>query len=186
MNVMGIVFANDASLSALTDKRTMASLPFGGRYRLVDFHLSNMAAAGVRHVGIISRHNYQSLVNHIGSGEEWGLTLEEGGLEFLTPYAMSATDGYHGKLEAIHQAMSFLEFGAGTMANSSHPFAQNMQFQVYPGSWSETHSQEFSTNGYWIFGGKKYYFVEPKPGMYEAYKAITQNVYRIAVEVFLE
>ncbi len=111
MNVMGIIFANDATLSALTDKRTMASLPFGGRYRLVDFHLSNMAAAGVRHVGIISRHNYQSLVNHIGSGEEWGLTLEEGGLEFLTPYAMSATDGYHGKLEAIHQAMSFLDFG---------------------------------------------------------------------------
>ena len=112
MNVMGIIFANDASLSALTDKRTMASLPFGGRYRLVDFHLSNLAAAGVRHVGIISRHNYQSLVNHIGSGEEWGLSLEEGGLEFLTPYAMSATDGYHGKLEAIHQAMNFLEFGS--------------------------------------------------------------------------
>ena len=111
MNVMGIIFANDATLGALTDKRTMASLPFGGRYRLVDFHLSNMAASGIRHVGIISRHNYQSLMNHIGSGEEWGLTLEEGGLEFLTPYAMSATDSYHGKLEAIAEAMSFLEFG---------------------------------------------------------------------------
>ena len=112
MNVMGIIFANDATLAAPTDKRTMASIPFGGRYRLVDFHLSNMAAAGVRHVGIISRHNYQSLVNHIGSGEEWGLTLEEGGLEFLTPYAMSATDGYHGKLEAIHQAMNFVDSGS--------------------------------------------------------------------------
>ena len=111
MNVMGIIFANDATLDALTDKRTMASIPFGGRYRLVDFHLSNLAAAGVRHVGIISRHNYQSLMNHIGSGEEWGLTLEEGGLEFLTPYATSANDSYHGKLEAIHDAMSFLEVG---------------------------------------------------------------------------
>lgn len=111
MNVMGIIFANDATLGALTDKRTMASIPFGGRYRLVDFHLSNLAAAGVRHVGIISRHNYQSLMNHIGSGEEWGLTLEEGGLEFLTPYATSANDSYHGKLEAIHDAMSFLEVG---------------------------------------------------------------------------
>ena len=111
MNVMGIIFANDATLSALTDKRTMASLPFGGRYRLVDFHLSNLAAAGIRHVGIITRHNYQSLMNHIGSGEEWGLSLEEGGLEFLTPYAMSTSDGYHGKLEAIHEAMSFLDFG---------------------------------------------------------------------------
>ena len=111
MNVMGIIFANDATLGALTNKRTMASLPYGGRYRLVDFHLSNMAAAGVQHVGIITRHNYQSLINHIGSGEEWGLELEQGGLEFLTPYAMSATDSYHGKLGALHEAMDFLDYG---------------------------------------------------------------------------
>ena len=111
MTVMGIIFANDATLGELTNKRTMASLPFGGRYRQVDFHLSNMAAAGIRHIGITSRHNYQSLMNHIGSGEEWGLELEEGGLEFLTPYAMSATDNYRGKLESLHTAMDFLKFG---------------------------------------------------------------------------
>lgn len=111
MNVMGIIFANDATLGALTDKRTMASLPFGGRYRQVDFALSNLACAGVRHVGIITRHNYQSLINHIGSGEEWGLELEEGGLEYLTPYATSTTDTYRGKLESLHSAMSFLETG---------------------------------------------------------------------------
>ena len=111
MNVMGIIFANDATLGALTDKRTMASLPYGGRYRMVDFHLSNMSAAGIRHVGIITRHNYQSLMNHIGSGEEWGLELEEGGLEFLTPYATSTTDRYHGKLSAIYEAINVLDFG---------------------------------------------------------------------------
>ena len=111
MNVMGIIFANDATLGDLTNKRTMASLPFGGRYRQVDFHLSNMTCAGIRHIGIISRHNYQSLMNHIGSGEEWGLELEEGGLEFLTPYAMSTTDIYRGKLDNLNFAMDFLEFG---------------------------------------------------------------------------
>ena len=111
MNVMGIIFANDASLGALTLNRTMASLPFGGRYRQVDFHLSNMAAAGIHHVGIISRHNYQSLMNHVGSGEEWGMELEEGGLEFLTPYAMSVTDSYRGKLDALHSVMNFLNYG---------------------------------------------------------------------------
>jgi len=111
MNVMGIIFANDATMGELTDKRTMASLPFGGRYRQVDFALSNLSAAGVRHVGIITRHSYQSLMNHIGSGEEWGLELEEGGLEFLTPYAMSTKDSYHGKLEALYAAMDFLEYG---------------------------------------------------------------------------
>ncbi len=111
MNVMGIIFANDQNLGELTNKRTMASLPYGGRYRQVDFHLSNMAAAGIRHVGIISRHSYQSLMNHIGSGEEWGLTLEEGGLEFLTPFAMSTSASYRGKLENLYFAMDFLEYG---------------------------------------------------------------------------
>ncbi len=113
MNVMGIIFTNDASIGELTDKRTMASLPFGGRYRQIDFALSNLSNAGVRHVGIISRHNYQSLMNHIGDGEEWGLELEEGGLEFLTPYAQSVTHTYRGKLESLSSAMDFLEYGAG-------------------------------------------------------------------------
>ena len=111
MNVMGIIFTNDATMGELTNKRTMASIPFGGRYRQVDFALSNLSCAGVRHVGIISRHSYQSLMNHIGDGEEWGMELEEGGLEFLTPYAQSTVGSYRGKLESINNAMDFLEFG---------------------------------------------------------------------------
>ena len=110
MKTMGIIFANDGNISALTEKRTMASLPFGGRYRQVDFALSNLTCAGVRHIGLVSRSNYQSLMNHIGSGEEWGLELEQGGLEFLTPYAMSTTDSYRGKLESLYSALEFLTF----------------------------------------------------------------------------
>ena len=111
MNVMGIIFTNDATMGELTNKRTMASIPFGGRYRQVDFALSNLACAGVRHVGIISRHSYQSLMNHIGDGEEWGLELGEGGLEFLTPYAQTTVGTYRGKLESVNNAMDFLEYG---------------------------------------------------------------------------
>ena len=111
MNAMGIIFTNDASMGELTHKRTMASLPFGGRYRQVDWALSNLSCAGIHHVGIISRHNYQSLMNHVGDGEEWGLELEEGGLEFLTPYAMSINHTYRGKLESLNNAMDFLEIG---------------------------------------------------------------------------
>ena len=111
MNVMGIIFVSDGNIGSLTHKRTMGSLPYGGRYRQIDFHLSNMVAAGIRRVGIISRHKYQSLMNHIGSGEEWGLELEEGGLEFLTPFAMSSTDSYRGKLDNLNFAMDFLEYG---------------------------------------------------------------------------
>ena len=111
MNVMGIIFTNDATMGELTNKRTMASIPFGGRYRQVDFALSNLACAGVRHIGIISRHSYQSLMHHVGDGEEWGLELEEGGLEFLTPYAQSTIGTYRGKLESLHNAMDFLIYG---------------------------------------------------------------------------
>ena len=111
MNAMGLIFTNDASLGDLTNKRTMASLPFGGRYRQVDFALSNLSCAGIKHIGIISRHSYQSLMNHVGDGEEWGLELEEGGLEFLTPFAHSTVGTYRGKLESINNAMDFLEVG---------------------------------------------------------------------------
>ena len=112
MNVTGIIFANDGTVSALTHARTMASLPFGGRYRQVDFALSNLSCAGIHRVGIVTRHNYQSLMNHVGSGEEWGLTMEEGGLEYLTPYSSSSTSDYRGKLESLQAAMSFLRYGA--------------------------------------------------------------------------
>ena len=113
MNLMGIIFANiyDSSLGELTNKRTMASLPYGGRYRQIDFALSNMAACGIRHIGIISRYNYQSLMNHVGSGEEWDLELQEGGLEFLTPYSSGTNSSYRGKLDALNSAMDVLIYG---------------------------------------------------------------------------
>ena len=111
MNAMGIIFANDDVSNELTNKRTSGSIPFGGRYRQVDWALSNMSCAGIRHIGLISRHSYQSLMHHVGSGEEWGLELGEGGLEFLTPYAQSTQDVYRGKLDSLNTAMDFLTFG---------------------------------------------------------------------------
>ncbi|MGM9669499.1 MAG: glucose-1-phosphate adenylyltransferase subunit GlgD [Faecousia sp.] len=115
MKVQGIIFANiyDSSLGELTNKRTMASLPFGGRYRQIDFTLSNMANSGIRQIGIISRFNYQSLMAHIGSGEEWDLELQNGGLEYLTPYAMGHSSSYRGKIEALSSILEYLELARG-------------------------------------------------------------------------
>ena len=110
MNVSGIIFTNDATMGELTNKRTSGSIPFGGRYRQIDWALSNMTCAGIRHIGLISRHSYQSLMHHIGDGEEWGLELEEGGLEFLTPYSTATNYLYRGKLESIYNALDFLEY----------------------------------------------------------------------------
>lgn len=111
MKAMGIIFANiyDSSLGELTNKRTIASLPYGGRYRQIDFTLSNMSNSGIRHIGIITKYNYQSLMNHIGSGQEWDLDLEDGGLEYLTPFAMGHNGSYRGKIEALNSAIKYLE-----------------------------------------------------------------------------
>lgn len=111
MKALGIIFANiyDSSLGELTNKRTIASLPYGGRYRQIDFTLSNMSNSGIRHIGVITKYNYQSLMHHIGSGQEWDLEMEEGGLEYLTPFAMGHNGSYRGKLEALNSAMVFLE-----------------------------------------------------------------------------
>ena len=110
MSAMGIIFANDLTMSDLGAKRTMASIPFGGRYRQVDFHLANLTAGGIRHLGIVSRSNYQSLMNHVGSGEEWGLEIGEGGLEFLTPFSLGKDDRYRGKLENLYAVIDFLVY----------------------------------------------------------------------------
>lgn len=111
MKIMGIIFSNiyDSSLGQLTNKRTMGSLPFGGRYRQIDFCLSNMANSGINHIGIVTRYNYQSLMNHIGSAQEWDLEIGEGKLEFLTPYSMGHNGSYRGKLDALNEAMAFLQ-----------------------------------------------------------------------------
>ncbi len=110
MSTMGIIFSNiyDNNMGELTAMRTSASIPFGSRYRQVDFVLSNMANSGIKSIGIITKYNYQSLMDHLGNCEEWDLKLGDG-VRFLPPYATGHTGAYHGKLEALQTAMPVLE-----------------------------------------------------------------------------
>lgn len=87
MKALGIVFSNihDANLPELVRLRTLASIPFGGRYRLIDFALSNMVNSGITKVGVITKRNYQSLMDHVGSGKDWDLARKDGGLIILPP-----------------------------------------------------------------------------------------------------
>ena len=88
----------------------MASIPFGGRYRLVDFALSNLVNSGITTVGIITKNNYQSLMDHLGSGKEWDLARKSGGLILLPPFgAEERSEGlYHNRLEALKGITGFL------------------------------------------------------------------------------
>ncbi|MBC5787671.1 MULTISPECIES: glucose-1-phosphate adenylyltransferase subunit GlgD [Clostridiaceae] len=108
--VMGIIFANmhDIALSDITKNRTMASVPFGGRYRLIDFPLSNLVNANIFNIGLITKANYQSLMDHVGSGREWDLSRKTSGLHILPPYGNKNYGIYRGKLEALGSALDYL------------------------------------------------------------------------------
>lgn len=88
MSTAGIIFANlhDRNVPELTRWRTMCSVPFACRYRLIDFSLSNMINSGISNVHIITNQNYQSLTDHIGSGKDWDLARRTGGIKILAPY----------------------------------------------------------------------------------------------------
>ncbi len=108
---MGIVFPNahDELMGEMTEKRSMGSLPFCGRYRVIDFALSNLVNAGISKVGIISRSNYQSLMDHIGTGKAWDLDRKSGGLYFLSPYSNNEAKLFVGHIDALFGAMDFLK-----------------------------------------------------------------------------
>lgn len=110
-NVLGLVFASihDEAIFDLTKLRTMGSVPFGGRYRLIDFPLSNFVNSGVPQVGVITKRNYGSLLDHLGSGREWDLARKKGGLHLLPPYSHTSSTIYHGRLDALGNIWSFVE-----------------------------------------------------------------------------
>ena len=110
-NVLGLVFANmhDTTLGDMTKNRTMGSVMFGGRYRLIDFPLSNMVNSGISEVGVITKSNYQSLLDHLGSAREWDLARKKGGLYILLPFGNVESTLYRGRIEALYGAMSFIK-----------------------------------------------------------------------------
>lgn len=83
---LGIISANytNKNLEALTEARTIATIPFGGRYRLIDFPLSNFVNSGINTVGLITPYYYRSIMDHVGSGRPWELARKTGGL-FILP-----------------------------------------------------------------------------------------------------
>lgn len=114
MNDMhGIIFAyrTNSELKELAEHRAAASMPFGGRYRIIDFVLSNMINAGIHDVGVIMHRSYQSLLDHLGSGKDWDLSRRVGGLKLLPPFAFadSGSNSFRGRMEALSGVYSYLE-----------------------------------------------------------------------------
>lgn len=109
IDTMGIILPEDIHINSLTEKRSIAALPFAGRYRLVDFALSNMVNGGITNVGVILKHNYSSLMDHLGSGKEWDLNRKDGGLHILPPYIARNIHGLgEGSVDLIASALGYL------------------------------------------------------------------------------
>lgn len=115
MTAAGLIFSNihDQCIPEMTRIRTMASIPFGCRYRLVDFALSNMVNSNITNVGIITHYNYQSLMDHVGNGKDWDLARRSGGIKILPPFFAAYENAgagkiYENRLEALMGAVSFI------------------------------------------------------------------------------
>jgi len=131
-NVLGLIFANmhDMTVGDLTKNRTMGSVLFGGRYRLIDFPLSNMVNSGITAVGVITKDNYQSLLDHLGSAREWDLARKKGGLYILPPFGNSNASLYTGRIEALNGAMSLIKHSlADYVIMSDCDVVTNMDFR---------------------------------------------------------
>ena len=111
IDAMGVIYAaeNDAKLKEITRNRSVAAIPVGGRYRVIDFVLSNMVNSGIRNVGIITQNHYSSLMGHLGPGKEWDLNRKRDGLFILPPYVGHDHQGwYKGSVDALHSIMGYI------------------------------------------------------------------------------
>jgi glucose-1-phosphate adenylyltransferase len=110
-DALGIIFPNsyDPLVPELVGERLMASIPFAGRYRMVDFILSSMANCGIDNISMIVRNNYHSLMDHLGSGREWDLVRKKGGLNIVPPYAEKTVKVYNGRVEALASIIDYLK-----------------------------------------------------------------------------
>lgn len=114
MTAVGLIFSNihDNNIPELTKMRTLGSVPYGGRYRLIDFAISSMVNSGISKIGIVTHNNYQSLLDHLGNGKDWDLARRSGGIKILPPYISSFENAasnkyYSSRLEALLGTVNF-------------------------------------------------------------------------------
>ena len=110
-NAFGLIYTGETNpfLRDLALSRSVAALPFGGRYRCIDFILSDLVNSGVTSVGLITQKNYHSLMDHLGAGKEWDLHRKREGLFMLPPFMTKENTGlYRGSVDAIRSCLGYV------------------------------------------------------------------------------
>ena len=111
MNMLGLIFADkhNSDIGELTSRRTFAALPFGARYRLIDFFISNMTNSGVCNIGVVATTKYESLMGHVRYGGEWDLDRRKSGIIVLPPFSFfSGEVRYENILEALQANIAYI------------------------------------------------------------------------------
>ena len=114
-NAMGLILADNKkiSLGELSQPRALSAMPFGGRYRIIDFMLSDMVNSGIKNVGVLTYNKYKSLMDHVGTGAAWSLDRKNDGLHILPPYVNSEATGIQSD-EELTGVMDFLRTAKAT------------------------------------------------------------------------
>lgn len=111
IKAFGLIYSGEDNpfLRDLTSSRCVAAVPFGGRYRCIDFILSNLVNSGITSVGLITQKNYHSIMDHLGSGKEWDLHRKREGLFILPPFLTKESPGlYRGSVDAIRSCLGYV------------------------------------------------------------------------------
>ncbi len=109
--VLAVILAGGQGerLSLLSQKRAKPAVPFAGKYRIIDFALSNCVNSGIFDVAVLTQYRPHSLNDHIGIGRPWDLDRQQGGIHLLQPYVgRGDADWYQGTADAVYQNLSFI------------------------------------------------------------------------------
>jgi glucose-1-phosphate adenylyltransferase len=109
-DTMGIILTSNDKIPPITDIRAVSALPIAGRYRIIDFILSNMANAGITNIGVATESNYSSLMDHIKSGKPWDLDRKNQGLNLLPPNLQNVSYGaIRGNIDMLSGISDFIQ-----------------------------------------------------------------------------
>ncbi len=138
-STIGVIITGgkNEKLKELAAKRSVSAIPYGGRYRAIDFVLSNMINSGINKVGVLTQYSYRSLMDHIGSGKEWDLDRRRGGLFLFPPYLSGDHSGwYKGSADGLYHNSTFLrrsndEFVLMTTGNCIYKMTYDKMLQEH-------------------------------------------------------